>query len=190
MIAIEDTLISDDLVMKSFVCNLNKCKGACCVQGDSGAPLKEDEVDEISRLLPDIKPFMNPQYVQDIEQNGFFETDKEGDRVTTCQPSGECNFVVYKNGIASCSIEDAYHAGVILFQKPISCHLYPVRIKEYASFTAVNYHQWDICHAACEQGNALQVPVYRFLKAPLIRRFGEGWYEALNAYYEQINDEL
>lgn len=185
MIAIEDTLISDDLVSKSFVCNLNKCQGACCVKGDSGAPLSDEEVQEIEGLMPKIKPFMHPDFLKEVESVGFWERDKDGEKVTTCQPTGECNFVVYKNGIASCSIEEAYHAGAISFQKPISCHLYPVRVKKYSTFTAVNYHQWDICGAACDLGAELKVPVYRFLRNPLVRRFGQDWYDALEAFDQQ-----
>lgn len=189
MIAIDDTLISDDLVQKAFVCDLNRCKGACCIKGDSGAPLDEKEVHEIESLMPQIRPFMTPEYLVDVEAKGFFEKDKDGDFVTTCQPSGECNFVVYKNGIASCSIEEAFHAGAINFRKPVSCHLYPVRVKEYSTFTAVNYHQWDICAAACDKGRTEGVPVFRFLQEPLIRKFGADWYQALNAYYEEHKTE-
>lgn len=183
MISIDNTLVSDNIIEKKFVCHLEKCKGACCVKGDSGAPLNEDEIDIIDQLLPKIKPFMNPEYRKAIEDKGFFEADAEGEWATTCQPTGECNFVVYREGIASCSIEDANSAGIIDFKKPISCHLYPVRIKEYEDFIAVNYHEWDICHAACSYGEELNVPVFEFLKTPLIRKFGTAWYESLEAYY-------
>jgi hypothetical protein len=183
MISIDNTIVSDNLIEKKFVCHLEKCKGACCVKGDSGAPLSEDEIDIIESLLPKIKPFMNPDYWNTIEENGFYEADSEGDWGTTCQPTGECNFVVYRDGIASCSIEDAHNADIIDFKKPISCHLYPVRIKEYEDFIAVNYHEWDICNAACSYGEELNVPVFEFLKDPLIRKFGPDWYESLEAYY-------
>jgi hypothetical protein len=183
MISIDNTIVSDNLIEKKFICHLEKCKGACCVQGDAGAPLSDDEVDLIGELLPKIKPFMQPDYYAAVEQQGFYEADRDGDNVTTCQATGECNFVVYKNNIASCSIEDAYNEGVIDFKKPISCHLYPVRIKEYEAFVAVNYHQWEICSDACSYGESLNVPVFEFLKEPLTRKFGAEWYASLEAYY-------
>ncbi len=181
MIVIEDTLISENLLDKRFVCNLSACKGACCVEGDRGAPLLEEEIGVLQALLPAIKPYMDPDYLLDTEANGFYEKDEDGEFVTRCQPSGECNFVVYQDGITACSIELAHKAGAIDYKKPISCHLYPVRVQRYKEFQAVNYHEWSICSPACQLGDELKVPVYRFVKDALIRKFGIAWYEALEA---------
>jgi len=124
---------------------------------------------------------MNPEYLRDVEKKGFYEQDTDGELVTTCQPSGECNFVSYKDGIATCGIEEAYNQGTSDFKKPVSCHLYPVRTKRYKEFEAVNYHQWHICSAACSLGEELQVPVYIFVKEALIRKYGIEWFEELDA---------
>lgn len=189
MIVIEDTIVSETIVQKQFVCNLNACKGACCVKGDRGAPLESEEVDIIRNSLDKIAPYMNPEFLRAIEETDIYEQDTDGDLVTTCQASGECNFVIYENGIAACSIEKAFNAGVIDFRKPVSCHLYPVRIKKYKEFTAVNYNEWSICSPACALGEELKVPVYEFLKTALIRRFGSEWYEALVATAKHLEDE-
>ncbi len=182
MISIDNTLISDDLIEQNFLCKLTECKGQCCVIGDKGAPLSNKEVEIIEALLPKIKPYMTPEYVLEIDQTGFCELDLDGEYVTTCQETGECNFVIYENGIAACSIEKTYYAGDIDFIKPVSCHLYPVRITEYPDFTAVNYHKGEICSPACTYGSELNVPVFKFVKNALIRQFGTEWYESLEAY--------
>jgi len=180
MIVIQDTIVSEEILEKKFTCHLDKCKGACCVIGDRGAPLNADEIPVIEKHLPAIKPFMTPEYIAAIEENGFYEIDEDGEPVTTCQPTGECNFVVYDDkGITQCAIENAYKAGAIDYKKPISCHLYPVRLQKYKEFTAVNYNSWYLCTAACALGEELQMPVYKFVKEALIRRFGEAWYKEL-----------
>ncbi|MSQ79181.1 MAG: DUF3109 family protein [Flavobacteriaceae bacterium] len=180
MLAIQNALISEDVLEKEFVCHLDKCKGACCVIGDAGAPLAENEIGEIEKHLPEIKKHMNEAGLDMLEGIGFWEKDEQGDLVTTCLPSGECVFVKYDNeGVTSCAIQLAYRAGEIDFEKPISCHLYPIRLKESEEFTLVNYHEWSLCKAACSLGTKLKVPVYRFLEQPLVRRFGREWYDEL-----------
>lgn len=182
MIVIDDTIISDELFDRKFICHLEKCKGACCVEGDRGAPLNRDELPIIEALLPKIKPYMTPAYAKAVDEVGFYEIDDDDEPVTTCQPSGECNFVVYdETGTTQCAIEMAYKAGDIDYKKPISCHLYPVRLQRYKQYTAVNYSHWDICKAACTLGKEQNMPVYRFLKDALIRRFGQNWYNELEA---------
>lgn len=182
MIVIQDTILSKELFDKKFTCNLEKCKGACCVEGDRGAPLAKDELEIIANLLPKIKSFMTPQYAKDVDKKGFYEIDLDGEPVTTCQTTGECNFVVYdEKGTTQCAIELAYNEGVIDYKKPISCHLYPVRLQKYKEFTAVNYSQWDICNAACSLGEELKIPVYKFTKDALIRKFGQEWYNEVEA---------
>jgi hypothetical protein len=188
MIVIQDTILSEELFDKKFTCNLEKCKGACCVEGDRGAPLNKDELEIIANLLPKIKPYMNPDFAKDVDKKGFYEIDVDGEPVTTCQPSGECNFVVYdKEGITQCAIELANNDKVIDYKKPISCHLYPIRLQKYKAFTAVNYSQWDICKPACTLGEELSMPVYKFTKDALIRKFGQEWYNEVEATAQHLN---
>ncbi len=191
MIVIQDTILSKELFDKKFTCHLEKCKGACCVEGDRGAPLTADELKTIEQLLPKIKPFMTPEYAEDVEKKGFYEIDElDNEPVTTCQTTGECNFVVYnEDGVTQCAIELAYNAGEIDFKKPISCHLYPIRLQKYKEFTAINYSQWDICNAACGLGEELNVPVYKFTKEALIRKFGQHWYDEVEATANYIENE-
>lgn len=190
MIALGQTLVSEDLFEKHFVCHLEKCLGACCVKGDQGAPLLPEEIDTIKEELPSLRPFLKEEYLKDIDRRGFAEKAPDGEWVTTCQETGECNFVIYERGIASCGIEKAWKAGATSFRKPVSCHLYPVRIKHYREFTAVNYDRWDICSPACQLGEELKVPVYRFVSEALIRRFGQDWFRELEAVAAAWQDEI
>jgi hypothetical protein len=181
MIAIDKTLISEDLLERKFVCDLNACKGQCCVSGESGAPLDEDELPVLESILDKVKPYMVKKGIRAIEKQGPYVVDSDGDYTTTLVSEGaECAFVYFDDaGIAKCAIEKAYYEGAITWKKPISCHLYPVRVSKYKQYDAVNYHRWEVCKPACECGKKLDVPVYRFLKEPLIRRFGEHWYREL-----------
>ncbi|MFN4083417.1 MAG: DUF3109 family protein [Bacteroidia bacterium] len=177
MIVIKNTLVSEDIFKEEFVCNLYACKGACCIEGDAGAPLDKEEIIKIEHNFIGIKPFLNPKHLKTIEENGFYEEDDEGEYVTTCQKTGECNFAVKdKNGILSCGIELAFASGKSDFVKPLSCHLYPIRLSKVGDYIALNYHRWHICHAACSFGKKQKVSVFEFLKQPLIRAFGEDWY--------------
>lgn len=181
MIAIDNTLISEDLLDKKFVCDLNACKGACCVAGDSGAPLDKEELPVLESVLESVKPYMVKKGIKAIEKHGSYVIDSDGDYTTTLVSDGaECAFVYFdENKIAKCAIEKAYLDGKIKWQKPISCHLYPVRITKHKSYDAVNYDKWVICKPACECGEKLDVPVYKFLKTPLIRKYGKDWYKQL-----------
>ena len=181
MIAIDKTLISEDLLDKKFVCDLNACKGACCVAGDSGAPLDKEELPVLESVLKEVKPYMVKKGIKAIEKNGAFVIDSDGDYTTTLVSDGaECVFVYFdENKIAKCAIEKAYLEGKIKWHKPISCHLYPVRITKHKAYDAVNYDKWEICKPACSCGEKLDVPVYKFLKAPLIRKYGKEWYKQL-----------
>ena len=181
MLAVENTLISESILEKKFVCDLNACKGECCVAGDSGAPLEKDELPILDSILEKVKPYMVKNGVKAIEKHGAYVIDGDGDYTTTLVSEGaECAFVLFdENKIAKCAIEQAYREGKINWQKPISCHLYPIRISKLKNFTALNYHYWKICKPACDCGNKLDVPVYKFLKEPLIRKFGEKWYKTL-----------
>jgi len=188
MIAIDNTLVSEDLIDKKFVCDLNACKGECCIAGDSGAPLEEEEMGILEDIYEKVKPYMNEEGIREIEKQGLYLVDEDGDFVTPLVDGHKhCAFVIFdEKGIAKCSIEKAYNEKVIDFKKPVSCHLYPVRITNYKDFVAVNYHSWNICKPACSCGKKLDVKVYQFLKEPLIRRFGADWYEQLKAADELV----
>lgn len=180
MIIVDNAVLSDDLKENFFVCNLEKCKGACCVEGDLGAPLNEDELSVIKEALPAVKPYLTPEGIQEIEKQGAYIIDDEGDYSTPTIDGKECAYAVYdENKILKCGIEQAYLDGKTSFKKPISCHLYPIRITKYDHYDALNYDRWDICSPACDLGAQLAVPVYQFLKDPLVRKYGEAWYEQL-----------
>ncbi len=181
MIIIQDTLVSEEILEEYFVCDLQSCKGACCVEGDSGAPLDQDELIRLEEVYPWVKPYLRPEGIQAVESKGIYTVDSDGDFVTTLVGDhGECAFVIYdEQGIAKCGIEKAYLDGKITWKKPISCHLYPIRLSKLSQYVALNYHRWGLCDPACKLGSALKVPVYQFLKEPLIRKFGEQWYAEL-----------
>jgi hypothetical protein len=191
MIQIDDKLISEDLFSEEFVCNLAKCKGICCVEGDAGAPLDEDETKILDEIYPKIKPYLRPEGIQAIEEQGTYTLDFEGDLVTPLVNNAECAYVIFdEKGYTKCAIEKAYEDGVIDWQKPISCHLYPIRITEYSNFSAINYHEWDICSDACTLGKELGIKVYQFLKKPLIRKYGEEFYQTLSETAEEWEKEF
>jgi hypothetical protein len=191
MIQIDDKLISEDLFSEEFVCNLAKCKGICCVDGDAGAPLDKDETKILDEIYPKIKSYLRPEGIQAIEEQGTYTLDFEGDLVTPLVNNAECAYVIFdEKGYTKCAIEKAYEDGVIDWQKPISCHLYPIRITEYSNFSAINYHEWDICSDACTLGKELGVKVYQFLKKPLIRKYGEEFYQTLSEAAEEWEKEF
>ena len=179
MIQVEDKIISLDVFEKHFVCDLNACKGACCVEGDSGAPLLKEEEKILDEIYEKVKPYMRKEGITEIENQGVAVYDSDGDLTTPLVNNCECAFVTFENGITKCSIEKAYLDDKIEFKKPISCHLFPIRIKQYRDFDAVNYEEIKICKPACECGSKLEIPVYAFLKEPLIRKYRETWNQKL-----------
>ncbi len=180
MIAIDQTVVSEELLEKKFVCDLARCKGACCVEGESGAPLDKEELKLLEEVYPIVKDSLSKEGRESIEEQGVYVTDNEGDLVTPLVGGyRECAYTIFENGIAKCSIEKAYFEGKTKFRKPMSCHLYPVRITKYKSYDAVNYEKWSVCKPACKLGEELKMPVYVFLKEPLIRKYGVGWYAQL-----------
>jgi len=180
MLQIEDTVISFDLFDEKFVCDLASCKGECCIEGDEGAPLDENELETIQDLLPVVWDDLTDKAKEVIDRNGFFYIDRAGEPVTSIVNGAECVFTFTdEQGICKCAIEKAFREGKTDFYKPISCHLYPVRLQKYNDFTAVNYDRWGICDCARTLGGSLNVPVYKFLKEPLIRKFGQEWYTQL-----------
>ena len=185
MIQLGKTLISEEIIDKDFVCNLSACKGACCVDGDAGAPLEESELKILMDIYPKVKPFLRPEGIKAIEEQGLFTTS-DGEHETTLIDGKDCAYVTFdEKNTAMCVIEEAYNQGEISWKKPISCHLYPVRVEDYSEFSAVNYHKWQICDDACTLGKELQVPVYKFVKQALIRKFGEDWYAELEKVAEE-----
>lgn len=179
MFQIGKTIVSDDVLEKEFVCNLTACKGQCCIDGDAGAPLDKDETAILEEIYPKIKSYLRPEGIDAIEQQGAWVVGEDGDFETPLINNKECAYVIFDGDTALCGIEQAYNEGLITWKKPVSCHLYPIRIKEYSQFSAVNYNRWHICDDACVLGKELEVPVYKFLKEPLIRKYGEDWYTEL-----------
>ncbi len=180
LVEINNKIVSTEIFDRKFVCDLTACKGACCVEGDSGAPLTFEEVDILEENLEAIKPFMRPEGILEIEKNGVFYMDVENEPVTALVNGKECAFVFFdENQITKCSIEKAQQEGLIDFKKPISCHLYPIRTKKFNDYEALNYEEWDICAPACACGEKLDVPVFRFLKEPLLRAYGQEFYDEL-----------
>ena len=189
MIQIEDKIISLDIFETYFFCDLSACKGSCCVEGDSGAPLLYEEKKILEEIYEKVKPYMSKEGKVEVEKNGVSTIDKDGDLTTTLVKNKECSFVIFENGIAKCSIEKAYNNGSIEFKKPISCHLFPIRIAEYPDFEAVNYEKIKICKPACDCGSKLKIPLFVFLKEPLIRKYGESWYEELLKVNSQLKNK-
>ena len=181
MIQINDVVVSLDVLQEKFLCNLDACKGECCIEGDAGAPVELDEVMKLEEVLPVIWDELAPEARAVIEKQGVVYTDQEGDLVTSIVNNKDCVFTCYD--------EKAFREGKTDFYKPISCHLYPIRIGDYGSYKAVNYHRWDVCKAAVLLGKKENVPVYKFLKEPLIRKFGEEWYKELEAVAEELKKQ-
>jgi hypothetical protein len=181
MIVIDDKLVSEDLLRVHFVCDLEACKGACCVEGDVGAPLDADELPILDEIYPAVAPYLSEVSKRAIAEQGRHLTDEDGHHTTPLVRGKECAYVVFKDSKALCGIEMAWKDGKIDFQKPISCHLYPVRLKQMQlmEMEAINYERWRICSPACKLGVALKVPLYKFLKAPLTRKFGEAFYDKM-----------
>ncbi len=185
MIVLQNTVISDDIKDKFFVCNLEKCKGACCVEGDLGAPLEEEELKLLADNYEQIKPYLSEAGRQAIAEQGLYIKDWENDFSTTTIGDRECAYAIYDDNLTlKCGIEQAYLDGKITWKKPISCHLYPIRITKYDGFEALNYDKWEICNPACGFGADLGVRVYQFLKDPLIRKYGSEWYQELETLVE------
>ena len=190
LVEIGNKIVSTDIFSEQFTCDLNKCKGACCVKGNGGAPLNEKELDKIQNNIEKIKPYMSKSGIETVNREGVYYLDEEDTPATKLIDKKECCFVYFdEDEIAKCSIETAYKAGEINFNKPESCHLYPIRIKEFNEFTAINYETWDICSPACSLCKSLKVPVYQFLKEPIIRVFGSSFFEELTKVDQELNKQ-
>ncbi len=179
MLQIENTLVSIDVVKENFKCDIKKCKGLCCVHGDSGAPLEEFELNILKDIYPAIKPYLRYEGIITIENEGTYVIDKDKEYVTPIINGKECAYTVFENGVAKCGIELAFINRKTEFRKPLSCCLYPVRIKKHNTFDAVNYDRWKICEPARELGNNLNLPVYKFVEDALISKYGKEWFKKL-----------
>ncbi len=187
MLAIQSTLVSEEIIEKHFVCDLNACKGACCVKGDYGAPLEDDELKQLEKTWPKVKPYLTEAGVKAIEKQGKYVLYEGKEWVTPLVSGKECAYTIFDKGVAKCGIEKAYFDGKITFRKPVSCHLYPIRINKMKNAVeAINYDRWSICKPACKLGDSLKVPIYKFLKDSLTRKFGEEWYKELEVAAEEL----
>ena len=180
MFLIQNTLVSLDVLEKEFCCDLDTCHGCCCIEGDAGAPVTKEEEDKIQSILPLLLPEMRKEARTVVDAQGIAYFDPSGERVISIVNDKDCIFArTDHQGWCYCLIEKAYNAGKIDFKKPISCHLYPVRLTKVGEYTGLEYHRWDICHCARIKGKKIHLPLYQFLKEPLIRRFGQEWYNEL-----------
>lgn len=179
MILLDHTLLSDEVAEVHFSCDLSACKGACCIEGDAGAPLSEEEISLLEDHIDAIRPYMTPGGRTEVESLGVFDYDADGNFVTPLIHGGACVYIYFDGEIARCAIEKAFADKKIPFPKPISCHLYPIRIKENPDQDLVNYHKWPICRPALVKGQKEKTPLFRFLEGALIRKYGKDWYDRL-----------
>ena len=189
MLIVQDCIVTEDLVDKCFACDLAQCKGACCIEGDCGAPLLEEEIPILEKVLPEVEPYMTAEGLDVVHREGVSALDNAAEPCTPLVNNRECAYVAWgEDGTAYCAIEQAFRDGKIDWKKPVSCHLYPIRVDIFGQFTAVNYHQWDICRCAVKCGNTCGIPLYEYLKEPLVRRFGEAWYADLLAAVHEYQE--
>ena len=187
MIEIDDKIVSADILRECFACDLAQCKGICCVEGNAGAPLEAEEVEILEREYEAYKPYMPPEGIEAVERQGFMVVDCDGDLTTPLVDDAECAYAYRENGVTLCAVEKAWQEGRTPFRKPISCHLYPIRLVRFSNGTVgLNYHRWSVCAPARKCGARLGVPVYKALREPIVRRFGEAFYEALEQAAEYI----
>ena len=190
MLQIQNVVVSFDLLKEKFLCDLGACHGACCIEGDAGAPLELDEVAQIEDVLPHIWDTLAPRAREVIERQGVAYNDPEGELVTSIVDGKDCVFTFYDDlGGCYCATERAFREGKSKFLKPVSCHLYPARVSDFGPYKAVNYHRWDVCRAAVLRGQQHDLPVYRFLREPLIRRFGADWYAELETAVAELKKQ-
>ena len=189
MIQIGDKIISKELFENHFICHLEKCEGNCCVYGDSGAPLEDSEAEQIDRYIDQIKPYMRAEGRNSVNDKGSWVIDADGDKVTPLVGWEECAYAVFENGIARCAIENAFENDSIPFQKPESCHLYPIRVSKLKNGIALNYHRWGICEPARILGKKEGVPVFRFLKDSITRIYGAQFFNELELVFQELDQQ-
>ena len=190
ILQVGDVLVSPDIITEKFCCDLDACKGICCVEGDAGAPVSMDEIAAIEGVVDAVWGDLSASAQAVIDKQGVAYTDREGDLVTSIVHGKDCVFTFHDKDCCLCVLERSYREGKTSFVKPISCALYPIRVKEFGNnLVGLNYHRWDICKDAVKKGRELDLPIYKFLKGPLVRRFGEEWYAELEAVAEQLLKE-
>ena len=188
MFQLGKTLVSETLFEQAFTCDLTACKGACCVEGEAGAPLELDEINQLKKDWTTLKPFLTKEGIKAIEVQGVAIQNAFEEWETPLIDGKACAYIAYNSkGVAQCGIEQANKHKANKIQKPISCHLYPVRVKSYSAFVAVNYHEWSICASGCSLGSDLKQPLYQFVQAALVRKFGQAWYDALHAAAQEFD---
>lgn len=191
MIQIDDKVISFDVFRKKYICDLSKCCGECCVEGDSGAPLDDEETTILDEIYPIVEPYLPSESVAEIARQGKWVVDRDGDKVTPIINGRECVYAYHDtDGIWKCAIEKAFLDGKLEWKKPISCHLYPIRVTKYKNFEALNYHEWFVCKPAIELGEQVGTPVYKFLKEPIIRKYGESFYKEMEEVDVALKKEM
>jgi hypothetical protein len=191
VIEIDDKIVSTDILSECFACDLGKCKGICCVEGDAGAPLEIDEVDILEEEYPNYAPYMTAEGRAEVERQGFMVVDSDGEYTTPLVDNAACAYAFEEDGVTFCAIERAYREGKCSFLKPISCHLYPIRVKQFRNGSyGLNYHRWAVCSSARECGKKIGVPVYKALREPIVRRFGEEFYRSLECAEELMKEEM
>ena len=182
MFQLGKTLVSETLFEQAFTCDLTACKGACCVEGEAGAPLEPEEINQLKKHWTTLKPYLTKEGIAAITAQGVATQNAFDDWETPLIDGKACAYIAYdSNGVAQCGIEQANKQKDTTLQKPISCHLYPIRVKNYSAFVAVNYHEWSICASGCVLGDTLKKPLYQFVQTVLVRKFGQAWYDALHA---------
>ena len=190
MILFKDKLLSEAIFEEHFVCDLSACKGKCCVEGDTGAPLEPFELAELEGVLDAVRPYLSKAHQDVLDAQGPYALDDEdGVFKTSLHESKHCVCAIEKGGVTLCGIEEAYNDNKVTFRKPISCHLYPIRITKLNDTEALNYEEWEICKAACALGEQLKTPVYAFVKDALVRKYGEAFFEELEQLAEYLNRE-
>ncbi len=190
MIEIDDKIVSEDILLHHFACDIAQCKGICCVEGNAGAPLEIEEVDILESEWLHYRPYMTAEGISAVESQGFMVIDDDGDYTTPLVNDAECAYAYSENGITLCAIEKAWRKGECSFVKPISCHLYPIRLINFSNGgVGLNYHRWSVCKSACKRGEELGIPIYKSLKEPIIRRFGAEFYIALEAAEQMLKEE-
>lgn len=190
MIQIDDKIISLDIFERHFTCDLPRCIGTCCVEGESGAPLEDCETEILDTIFEVIKPMLSKKSLDIIKEKGTWEIDSDGDKVTPIINGKECVYTYFDNdGICKCVIEKAFNEGLIDFRKPVSCHLYPIRVTKYNDFQALNYHQWYVCAPARELGAKKGIPVFRFLKDPIVRKYGELFFKEMEEAEKLLRED-
>ena len=191
MVQIDDVIVSFDIFKEKFYCDINACKGECCIEGDAGAPLESKEVELLEKVLPAIWDDLSDEAKDIINKQGVCYKDVDGDLITSIVNGKDCVFTCYDDkGYCLCAIEKAYRNGKTNFYKPISCHLYPIRVGKYGPYKALNYHRWNVCKAAVLLGEKKNTPIYKFLKEPLIRSFGEEWYTELEIAAKELEGKI